>query len=79
MNFSRDPCVYKGNIRSVITQEGWKLCWSDHDKNQLYNLRDDPYETTNLYYSGQHEDVIRRLKPIILDWQEETGDRAEMA
>ena len=79
MNFSRDPCATKGNIRTVITQEGWKLCWSDHDKNQLYNLKDDPYETTNLYYRGQHEDIIRKLKHIILNWQEETEDRAEIA
>ena len=28
--------VMDASIRSVITQDGWKLCWSDKDKNKLF-------------------------------------------
>ena len=57
------------NIRTVITQDGWKLCLSWGDKSQLYNLIRDPGETRNLFYSGQHRDVISRLSKRIEDWQ----------
>lgn len=66
--------VEKANVRSVVTQEGWKLNWSDLDKSQLYDLNKDPYETTNLYYKKGQEYLIANLKKKILDWQEKTND-----
>ena len=38
--------------RSVITPDGWKLSLRDKDLNELYNLKDDPMEMRNLYYTG---------------------------
>jgi arylsulfatase A-like enzyme len=66
--------ILKANVRAVVTQDGWKLCWSDFDKSQLYDLKNDPYETTNLYYKNGHEYLIEKLKKKILDWQEKTKD-----
>lgn len=63
------------NTRTVITQEGWKLCLSDKDKNQLFDLQNDPLETTNLYYTGRYESVIQVLKNKIEYWQEKSDDR----
>jgi arylsulfatase A-like enzyme len=63
------------NTRAVITPGGWKLCLSDGDKSQLFNLAEDPGETHNLFYSGRHADVINRLRKRIEDWQAATGDR----
>lgn len=60
--------------RAVVSPDGWKLCLSDKDKSQLFNLRDDPGETTNLFDSGQHLDTIRRLTGKIHQWQEKTQD-----
>ena len=28
--------VMDASIRTVITQDGWKLCWSDKDNNKLF-------------------------------------------
>jgi arylsulfatase A-like enzyme len=62
------------NIRTVVTRDGWKLCWSDLDKSQLFNLRSDPHETTNLYYTGRHDDVVGELKQKIGAWQQRAED-----
>jgi arylsulfatase A-like enzyme len=68
----------RARIRTVISPDGWKLCLSDTDKSQLFNLREDPGETRNLFDSGRHEDVIARLTERIRRWQRETGDAARL-
>ncbi len=64
--------------RTVVSPDGWKLCLSDLDKCQLFNLKDDPGETKNLFDSGRHQDMIGRLSRRIHQWQEHVGDRAEV-
>lgn len=64
--------------RAVISPDGWKLCLSDVDKCQLFNLQKDPGETTNLFYSGRHKDIISRLTKKIRRWQQTVGDKVEV-
>jgi len=64
--------------RAVISPDGWKLCLSDVDKSQLFNLRDDPGETTNLFDSTRHRDVISRLTGKIRQWQESVHDKVKV-
>ncbi len=64
--------------RAVVTPDGWKLCLSDVDKSQLFNLSEDPGETTNLFDSGRHKDVISRLTKKIHAWQETVRDKTEV-
>lgn len=66
------------STRTVVAPGGWKLCLSDKDKSQLFNLRDDPGETVNLFDSGKHRDVIDRLRKKIHGWQERVGDTFEI-
>jgi len=61
-------------IRTVVSPDGWKLCLADKDKSQLFNLNRDPFETTNLFYDGKHQDVIARLTERIRAWQMATDD-----
>ena len=70
--------VNQASIRTVIKPDGWKLCLSDHDKSQLFNLRDDPVETANLFYSNEHNDVIKKLTKKIQQWQVKTNDSVEV-
>jgi arylsulfatase A-like enzyme len=65
-------------VRTVVSPDGWKLCLSNEDKCQLFNLREDPYETTNLYDSGKHETVIAGLTEKIRAWQKKTKDTVEV-
>jgi arylsulfatase A-like enzyme len=62
------------NTRAVVSPDGWKFCLSDADKGQLYHLAADPGETTNLFSSPPHRDVVERLTKRIHDWQLRTGD-----
>jgi arylsulfatase A-like enzyme len=64
--------------RTVISPDGWKLCLSDVDKCQLFNLKEDHGETTNLFDSGRYGDIISRLRNKIYEWQETVGDRAKV-
>ncbi len=69
-------CLHE-STRAVVSPEGWKLCLRDKDKNELYNLRDDPGEEHNLYYSG-HRDLIAELTNEIHRWQERVGDTVKV-
>ncbi len=70
--------VAKVRTRTVIAPDGWKLCLSDVDKCQLFNLKDDPGETKNLFYGGGHKDVIRRLTKTIQAWQKRVRDPMQL-
>jgi choline-sulfatase len=67
------------STRTVISADGWKLSLRDKDLNELYNLNEDPQEMRNLYYSGQHSDVIARCGDKIRRWQESTGDAVRLS
>lgn len=62
------------STRALVSPEGWKLCLRDRDKNELYNLRDDPDEQRNLYYRNSDRDVIAELTKQIHRWQERVHD-----
>src|ERR1700758_1781598 len=63
------------STRTVVSPDGWKLCLRDKDLNELYNLKDDPFETRNLYSDRQHAFVISRLSGEIHRWQESARDK----
>jgi len=42
------------------------------DTNELYDLQDDPYETSNLIASPEHQILIRELNQSLYDWLEST-------
>ena len=65
--------------RAVISPDGWKLCLSDRDKCQLFNLNRDPGETTNLFDDGRHRDEIARLTKGIHRWQVSVADDAAVS
>ncbi|MCX6326840.1 MAG: sulfatase-like hydrolase/transferase [Bacteroidia bacterium] len=60
--------------RTAIAPDGWKLCLSDLDHSQLFDLNSDPYEKTNLFTQPEHRDKIVFLANKIYEWQKLTGD-----
>lgn len=77
MRFEKTELIKKAlasSIRTIISPDGWKLCLSDLDRNQLFNLREDPNETTNLFDSDRYPEIINRLSEAIHHWQERAGD-----
>jgi len=70
--------VKKEHSRAIISPDGWKLSLSDADKCQLFNLKDDPGETTNLFDSARHQHIIRRLTKKIHNWQKSVQDKVNV-
>ena len=66
------------STRTVVLPDGWKRCLRHKDKNELYNLRDDPDERRNLYYGNDHHDVIAQLTAEIHRWQRRTNDTVKV-
>ena len=64
--------------RAIVTPDGWKLCLRDKDKNELYNLRQDPDERKNLFSDAGQTDTIKRLTDQIHDWQQKVSDTAKV-
>ena len=67
------------SLRTVISKEGWKLSLSNRDKSQLFNLNDDPLETTNLFYKEEYRETVEELTAKILEWQKLTGDQLRLS
>jgi N-sulfoglucosamine sulfohydrolase len=42
---------------------------------ELYDIRNDPYEINNLAASPEHQQTIRKMRAILERWIEETGDK----
>lgn len=66
------------HTRAAVSPDGWKLCLSNSDKCQLFDLNKDPGETVNLFDSGRYEDIIRKLTATIYKWQETVGDKVKV-
>src|SRR4029079_3326966 len=49
------------STRTIVTPDGWKLSLRDKDSNELYNLKDDPRETWNLFADRQYASMTSRL------------------
>lgn len=64
--------------RTIVTQDGWKLAANIGGEHELYNYIDDPYERVNLYFDGNHDAIIRKLRGRIDAWQRTAGDTLEL-
>jgi len=66
------------STRAIVTSDGWKLCLRDKDLNELYNLKVDPTEANNLYYTGNYKAVIAHGRDEVRRWQEQVGDKLKI-
>ena len=64
--------------RTVISPDGWKLCLSNSDHSQLFNLNEDPFETTNLFTNPIYQNRIDFLTTKIEEWQKATRDTVDL-
>ncbi|MEM9389550.1 MAG: sulfatase/phosphatase domain-containing protein, partial [Bacteroidota bacterium] len=63
-----------------VRTERYKLIHFYHDIDQweLYDLKNDPNELTNLYFDVAHADLITELKIQLKDLQERYGDNVSI-
>tara|TARA_Y100000588_G_scaffold91114_1_gene98336 strand:- start:2857 stop:3813 length:957 start_codon:yes stop_codon:yes gene_type:complete len=65
--------MHQAPWRTIVYRD-WKLNLCATDKCELYNLREDPHELTNLIDSPDHQDTVRLLSTKIRTWQYKTND-----
>jgi arylsulfatase A-like enzyme len=63
--------------RVMVRTKEWKLIYFMDERVQdkdgaLYNLKNDPGETTNLYGKPQYADVVARLENLAREWDQAT-------
>jgi len=72
------PSVQQGHVdhlvRTIITPDGWKFNWGVLGRHELYNLKEDPLESTNLASDRKYHSLMRRLVRDIQSWQDRTRD-----
>jgi arylsulfatase A-like enzyme len=62
------------SIRTLVTQDGWKLNCSEGCAHELFNLQADPGETTNLATRPEHRERMRDMRRRLIAWQQRTAD-----
>jgi uncharacterized sulfatase len=59
--------------RACVTED-YKLCINLLDKDELYNLKEDPDEVVNLINSPEHAEIRDKMHDSILEWMNDTRD-----
>ena len=63
-----------GTSRDLVRTQEWKYSYHSVGESQLYNLQDDPGETTNLIHERSFQSEKRSLHRDLLRWMEQTAD-----
>ncbi|MBD3253771.1 MAG: sulfatase-like hydrolase/transferase [Candidatus Lokiarchaeota archaeon] len=61
------------NGRMLVTDR-YKYVWNEDDLDELYDLKEDPFELNNLINLGEYKDILDDLKKRLTKWRDKTGD-----
>jgi arylsulfatase A-like enzyme len=71
--------AYK-DVQRAVRRGHWKLIrYPEVNKTQLFNLRDDPYETKDLSTNPAYSDRVRQLMALMREQQKLFGDTAPLS
>ena len=59
----------------ILWQGDWKFAFNGFDFDELYNLAEDPGETTNLVNDPQQQQRVRAMMSEVWNWLRKTNDR----
>ena len=73
-------CSWNGNQFGQFSQRmvfdgKWKYIWNATDRDELYNLENDPYELENLASDKTFSKEISSMRKRLYSWMEETDDK----
>ena len=66
---------YSASSQRMIRFGDYKYVFNTGDREELYNIKEDPHELKNLDKSVEHQDTLRRIKKRLYDWLQEHNDR----
>jgi len=58
----------------MVRSKNWKYVYNPADRDELYDLCSDPWETQNLAEDLACAPVLARMKDRLMQWMEQTGD-----
>lgn len=72
-------CEHHGEVWGYQTQRmvrtrGWKYVYDPHDRDELYDLENDPFEMNNRISDPELRPVLEEMKGRLLGWNDATGD-----
>ena len=66
--------VNNASVSMISVRHGdMKYGWNCSNIDELYDLKDDPYEMNNLIKDSQYAIVLSELREIMADWMKESG------
>ncbi len=65
------------HLGRLIVTDRYKYVWNDDDMDELYDLKDDPYELSNLMDNKDNTDILEDMKTRLGNWREKTNDRVD--
>ncbi|MFZ4546158.1 MAG: sulfatase-like hydrolase/transferase [Bacteroidales bacterium] len=70
--------AYRNTIRAVRTED-WKMIWyPQRNYTQLFNLKDDPLEISNLVNAPEYQQKLKELRGLMEKWHEAIGDTSNL-
>ena len=62
--------------RMYRTKE-WKYCYEPFGSDELYDLKQDPYEMHNLINDPEHADILETMRARMMGWNDASGDHLQ--
>ena len=62
------------HIGRVIVTDRYKYIFNDKDMDELYDLKEDPYEMNNLFDDQKYAEVLTDMKNRLEKWRQKTND-----
>lgn len=70
--------AYRNTVRAVRTDD-WKMIrYPQRNYNQLFNLKTDPMEISNLADAPEHQEKLKELTSLMETWHEASGDTSNL-
>ncbi|MHA1110394.1 MAG: sulfatase-like hydrolase/transferase [Promethearchaeota archaeon] len=65
--------------RVFLRDDGWKYILNENDMDELYNLKEDPFELENHIYNESHSEILEDMKTGLAKLRRKTGDNISFA
>jgi arylsulfatase A-like enzyme len=65
---------FTAHLGRVVYTDRYKYIWNDRDKDELYDLEEDPFELNNLIKDDNYVEILTDLKSRLEKWRKKTSD-----
>jgi arylsulfatase A-like enzyme len=66
--------LFHRHVGRMIVTNRYKYIWNDGDMDELYDLKDDPFELNNLISKDKYSEILEDLKRRLNVWRQKTND-----